>query len=413
MRTDFEEAYLQTRQGQRANEILRSCVHCGFCNATCPTYQLTGDELDGPRGRIYLMREFLQTGANDVRTVNHLDRCLTCRACESTCPSGVAYAELAEIVRSEIGPRRDGLQGWLRRVLTFAIPEVRRLRRLVALGRWFRWMLPESLASHLKTRTAEVPRPHMTRPEKTVLLLDGCVQRVNTPATNAVLESLLASRGVASVRAPDEGCCGSFELHAGDEPQALERIRHNIDAIYPLLGGVEAVVSTASGCGVTVKDYGRLLAHDADYAAKARDVSDKTMDVSKYLVLMSGRGVTWERSESVSVDGAQDRVSRVDKVAWHSPCTLQHGQRVSGNVEKLLQGAGYELVPVRDAHLCCGSAGSYSILQPEMADKLRERKLSSLQQHGAGVIATANIGCQSHLSGAARVPVVHWIELLK
>ena len=404
MKTDFDPDYLQTPEGARANQILRACVHCGFCNATCPTYQVTGDELDGPRGRIYLIRDLLQAEGSDDRVRQHLDRCLTCRACETTCPSGVAYGELAEIARFQLGEERAGLNGYLRGLLRWMIPKTDRLRYMALLGRWFRWMVPGYLRHAIPNRIGPAPnvRKHNATQDQArkILLLNGCAQQVSTPQTNQHLVQLLNERGIGVLYAANEQCCGSLDLHLGAKSAALSRIRDNVDALYEMLDDVEAVVSTASGCGVTIKDYARLLEHDADYVDKACAVGNKTMDVAEYLVAAFGTDAKFERADVA------------EKVAFHAPCTLQHGQRINTVVESLLCAAGYELVDVADSHLCCGSAGTYSILEPDMADTLKTRKLDALQRHQPDVIATANVGCQSHLATGATVAVKHWIELL-
>lgn len=397
MRTDLPAELLATSAGARANHILRSCVHCGFCNATCPTYQLTGDELDGPRGRIYLIRELLETGENRARAVQHLDRCLTCRACETTCPSGVAYGELAEIARNQIGPERPGRAGAIRRLFRWMVPHPARLRFMSRLGRAFKWFVPARLAKQLPAKVGKATRVSRDADVK-VLLLNGCAQQVTTAATNAHLNQLLETHDVGVTTLDAEACCGSLDLHLGDEAAALDYVRSNVDLLFPLLDQVEAIVSSASGCGVTYKDYGRLLADDAQYAKRAAAVADKTVDVAEYL-----------QRKALKLSAARPGA----KVAWHSPCTLQHGQKLVGIVESLLSSAGYTLTDVADSHLCCGSAGTYSVLQPELAAQLQQNKLRALKAGEPDVIATANVGCQAHLASASDIPVVHWIELLK
>jgi glycolate oxidase iron-sulfur subunit len=414
MRTDLPRALLGSEEGQRADAILRSCVHCGFCNATCPTYLIEGDELDGPRGRIYLIKEMLETGVADSVTRTHLDRCLTCRSCETTCPSGVKYGELLELGRetlenAPVRGLRDRLVRWgLRRI----VPYPSRFRPLVAVGRAFRWLLPRRLRAAVPPRfdyrpvTDAVPAARRSDAGR-VVLLEGCVQRVATQGVNAALRALLAARGVEVVTVREEGCCGGLALHLGARADADSTMGRLLDALEPHLDGIDAILSTASGCGVTIKDYGRLFAHDAERAPLARRVAELTRDVAEYLATLPGE---WAR------DPAHARV------AWHPPCTLQHGQRVTGVVERLLRQAGYDLVPVRDAHLCCGSAGTYSLLEPARAERLGSAKRAALLAANPDIIATANIGCQLHLSAArpaARlganepVPVRHWIELLR
>ena len=402
MQTELPLQLLATEHGARADSILRSCVHCGFCNATCPTYQLLGDELDGPRGRIYLIKEMLETEQADAVTRLHLDRCLTCRACETTCPSGVRYGELLEIGRDYLEAElpRHGVDRWLRRWLLAVVPRPRRFQRWAGLGRAFRWLLPRKLARQLPpaARSRSEPVARWSLPRQRVLLLQGCVQRAATPQVNAQLTKLLAVRGIEAITVSDEVCCGSLALHLGAGEQARATMAGNTDALAPLLPEVAAVISTASGCGVTMKDYGRLLADDPQRRDRARQLAEQTVDVAEYL---HGLDSDWQRDE------------KVRRVAWHPPCTLQHGQQITGLVEALLERAGYELVPVRDAHLCCGSAGTYSLLQPELAGRLRDAKLAALDAHRPDVIATANVGCQLHLTADPGTPVVHWLELLR
>jgi glycolate oxidase iron-sulfur subunit len=401
MQTALPEQYRRTPKGRRAEDILRSCVHCGFCNATCPTYQVVGDELDGPRGRIYLMKEMLETQTVDPIAGHHLDRCLTCRACETTCPSGVAYGELLEVARdfqtrhAERGLIERLIRGWLLRV----VPYPERFRRWARLGRAFAWLLPRKFRQQLPG--AVKPQPSVTNPEQpstTVLVLQGCVQRVATPEVNAALHRLLMRNGVAVIYAENETCCGGLPMHLGEEAAARELVRANLSALRSHIHQVSAIVSTASGCGVTLKDYKRFLDEDDELAATASHMVRKTCDVSELLV---------------SLDLDVDKLDDVERVAVHLPCTLQHGQKLGDGVTTLLRQAGYDLVPVRDGHLCCGSAGTYSVLQSDMADELRERKLSALQREGPDVIASANVGCQMHLGAESDVPVKHWLELLR
>jgi glycolate oxidase iron-sulfur subunit len=403
VQTSLPEAFRDSDDGRRAESILRSCVHCGFCNATCPTYQLLGDELDGPRGRIYLIKEMLEEEHVSPVTVRHLDRCLTCRSCETTCPSGVAYGELLEIGRNyqESRYRRTWVDGFIRNWLVRVVPDFRAFRRWSRLGSIARPFLPRQLRNQL-------PRPPKLRkpasvstaaadPSGKVLLLDGCAQRVSTPGVNDALEALLTSLGIEVVRHADEGCCGSLALHLGRQADALNAMRYNLDVLGDLVGEVDAVVSTASGCGVTLKDYRRLLNQDADAASAAALFSDKVMDVGEYL---SGLDVTWRRSTGYQ------------RVAFHAPCTLQHGQRSAEAPGTVLQQAGYDLVQVADAHLCCGSAGTYSLLESDLAEALGREKAAALTVDEPEVIATANVGCQVHIGTMADPPVVHWIELL-
>ncbi len=392
MQTDLPAEFLATPDGERANAILRSCVHCGFCNATCPTYQVLGNELDGPRGRIYLIKGMLERETPNAAVTTHLDRCLTCRACETTCPSGVRYGELLEIGREflERRPRRGLFERLVRWWLTRIVPRPEKLRR------WLRAALPfERLAPrHLRAMLRRPPEPDAETGTGGVLLLQGCVQRVMTPEVNAHFRKLLADRGMAARFDPNEGCCGGLNLHLGNAERARSEIAHNLDAMD--WSNAERIVSSATGCGVTLKEYHRILASAPDYAAAATRFAAKVCDASELLHEFEF--------------GKRDDMHRV---AWHAPCTLQHGQKINGRVEDLLSRAGYELVPVRDAHLCCGSAGSYSVLQPKIASELRERKTAALMEHRPDVIATANIGCQMHLADGSDVPVVHWLQLLQ
>ena len=401
MQTNLPLEFIATSRGQRADEILRSCVHCGFCNATCPTYQLSGDELDGPRGRIYLIKELLEEGTNKARATQHLDRCLTCRACETTCPSGVAYGELAEIAREELGPTRPGVIGLTRLFLQWLIPNHRILRTMSYVGRYFKWLLPKPLASQVPSQISKTlsSQPSQSAHARKILLLQGCAQQVTTGDVNKGLVSLLDAHGIGVVTAPEEGCCGSLDLHLGDSTKANAAIQRNVDALFPLLdGGVEGIISTASGCGVTVKDYARILADDPKYADRAKVLSAKTYDISEYL-----------SQANLPLTAKQPGQA----IAWHPPCSLQHGQKITGVVESLLENAGYTLVPVADSHLCCGSAGTYSVLQYERGEALKKLKLDSLLAADPQVIVTANVGCQSHLATGTSHPVLHRIEMLK
>lgn len=405
MQTKLPEAIVATAKGRRAEEILRSCVHCGFCNATCPTYELLGDELDGPRGRIYLIKDMLETQKVEPVAVTHLDRCLTCRACETTCPSGVEYSQLLEIARDYVkrNYRRGLLDRIKRRWLIRTVPHKQRFRRWVRLGRAVRWLLPRRLREMLPpavpaTVLQATPRVSAAVATGSVLLLNGCVQQITTPQVNAALRELLAARSIAVVELAEEGCCGALELHLGEEPGGLAAMRKMLDDIAPWLDEVDAVISTASGCGVTLKDYPRLLADDATYGELARRLHDKLLDVGEYLLSLD---LSWRKRDEVLA------------VALHQPCTLQHGQKLGDEARRLLQNAGYDLVVVRDEHSCCGSAGTYSLLQGELSRELRDQKISCLEAGRPDVIATSNVGCHTHLAVSASVPVVHWIELLR
>lgn len=405
MQTKLPEAIVATPKGRRAEEILRSCVHCGFCNATCPTYELLGDELDGPRGRIYLIKEMLEAQKVERVTVTHLDRCLTCRACETTCPSGVEYSQLLEIGRDYVTSnyRRDLLDRIKRLWLVHTVPHRQRFRLWARLGRAVRWFLPGRLREMLPVvpRTAvrqATPLVKRAVATSSVLLLNGCVQQVTTPQVNAALRELLAARSIAVVELEEEGCCGALELHLGQEPGALAAMRRLLDNLSPWLDEVDAVISTASGCGVTLKDYPRLLKDDATHGKLARKLDDKLLDVGEYLLSLN---LSWRKRDEFLA------------VALHQPCTLQHGQKLGDEARQLLQNAGYDLMAVRDEHSCCGSAGTYSLLQGNLSTQLRDRKIRSLESGQPDAIATSNVGCHTHLAVAASVPVVHWIELLR
>jgi glycolate oxidase iron-sulfur subunit len=392
MQTDLADFIRDTPQGREADAILRKCVHCGFCTATCPTYQLLGDELDGPRGRIYLIKQALEGAPVTSRTRLHLDRCLTCRACESTCPSGVQYGRLVDIGRAVVEARapRGAWERLRRSALAFALPRTRLFAALLWLGQRVRFLLP---------RLVPAPAPAAgnwpaARHARRMLALAGCVQPALAPRINAAAARVLDRAGISLIEAPGAGCCGAVRFHLNDQDAGLADMRALIDAWWPFVerGEVEAIVVTASGCGSTVKEYGHYLAHDPAYRDKAARISALAKDLSEVVPAGTGKGT--------------------GRVAFHSPCSLQHGQQIRGRVEALLAGAGYELAPVADAHLCCGSAGTYSILQPVLAAQLRTRKLAALQERAPEAIATANIGCLTHLQGEARVPVRHWIELL-
>ena len=418
METHLADFIRDTREGREAEAILRRCVHCGFCTATCPTYQLLGDELDGPRGRIYLIKQMLEGAPVTARTQLHLDRCLTCRACETTCPSGVEYGRLADIGRNLVEARvgRSGMEALKRRALRAVVPHRRRFAALLKLGQWMRPLLPEALkqkvpepvhhpgatrhpSSSEEGKNAWPKRAHARR----MLVLEGCVQPSLTPATNVAAARVLDRLGITLERTPQSGCCGAVSFHLSAHEEALHHMRRNIDAWWPAIGrGAEAIVITASGCGVMVKDYGHALAHDMDYADKARRISELARDVSEV--------VTAERDRIEPLLRHPPR-SR-GRVAFHSPCSLQHGLRIRGAIESLLTRAGYELVPVTDPHLCCGSAGTYSLLQPELSRQLLERKLGSLTAAEPREILTANVGCQTHLQSGTPLPVRHWIEAL-
>ena len=398
MQTSLADFIRERPEGREAEAILRKCVHCGFCTATCPTYQVLGDDLDSPRGRIYLIKRVLEGAPVTGRTRLHLDRCLTCRACETTCPSGVQYGRLADIGRAIVEERtaRPLLDRAVRAALSLVLPRTWLFGFFLFLGRIFKAVLPQNLRQKIpaKTDPGLWPAPRHAR---RMLVLAGCVQPALAPSINAAAARVLDRQGISLVEAPGAGCCGGIRFHLNRQEEGRDDMRALIDAWWPSIerGEIEAIVMTASGCGTTVKDYGHLLAHDPGYAEKAKRVSLLTRDLSEVLS-----------------PAELPRVAAGTRVAFQSPCSLQHGQQLDGKVEALLQGAGFALAPVRDAHLCCGSAGAYSLLQPEISGELRRRKLEALQEGAPASIATANIGCLSHLQGGAAVPVRHWIELL-
>jgi glycolate oxidase iron-sulfur subunit len=405
MQTNLAEFIRDTPEGKEADAILRKCVHCGFCNATCPTYQLLGDELDGPRGRIYLIKQVLEGSAPTVKTRLHLDRCLTCRACETTCPSGVEYGRLADIGRHLVETRvpRGPIESAWRRSLNAVIPNPTVFGFLLKLGQLARPLLPAAL----KRKVPAPPPPAGLWPATTharkMLVLEGCVQPVISPATNAAAARVLDRVGISLVRAPGAGCCGAVPFHLNEQDEALGYMRRNIDAWWPHIEqGAEAVIITATGCGVMVKDYGHALAHDPAYSDKARRISELSKDISEIIAAESAALVS--RFSSL--------VSRGQRVAFHAPCSLQHGLKLKGTVESILIELGFNLTPILDAHLCCGSAGTYSILQPELSQRLLQNKIAALESGAPSAILTANIGCQAHLQGATALPVRHWIEAL-
>ncbi len=401
MQTTLSEHAKSLPRGEEAESILRSCVHCGFCNATCPTYQLLGDELDGPRGRIYLIKQVLEGKEVTEKTQLHLDRCLSCRNCETTCPSGVDYHNLLDIGREVVDaavPRPLG-QRLLRDSLRAVVPNAGLFKSLTQLGNSFRPLLPGAL----KTKLPGNIRPAKARPTRQharqMLILEGCVQPGLSPNTNAATARVLDRLGISITSIAQAGCCGAVDYHLNAQEQGLQRARRNIDAWWPSIeAGAEAIVQTASGCGAFVKDYGHLLRNDPAYAQKAAAISERTKDLVEVL-----------RAEPLEQLGGCTRQT----LAFHCPCTLQHAQKLGGAVESVLTRLGFNLTPVPDSHLCCGSAGTYSITQPVLAKQLRDNKMNALESGNPDVIATANIGCQTHLASANRTPVKHWIELIE
>ena len=401
MQTALADFIRDTPAGHEADRILRSCVHCGFCNATCPTYQLLGDELDGPRGRIYQIKQLLEGAVVTRATLTHLDRCLTCRNCETTCPSGVRYGQLLDIGRERVEQRikRPWPQRLARWLIRRIIPYPARFAMLVRIGQWLRPLLPPDLRRKLPARQRAGAWP-AARHARRMLVLDGCVQPALAPDINAAAARVLDKLGISLIAPNLAGCCGTASHHTSGFEEAKAFARRTIDGWWPLIEqGAEAIVTTASGCGVHVKDYGRLLGNDPAYAGKAARVAALTKDLSEILA----------REDLTPLQSA---LRSGQRVALHSPCTLQHGQRLNGVVETLLRDLGFTLVPVAEPHLCCGSAGTYSILQRDLSQQLQRRKLGHLEANAPAVIATANIGCLVHLAGGATVPVRHWVELL-
>ncbi len=399
MQTNIVERYANTDYGREAEAILRKCVHCGFCTATCPTYQLLGDELDGPRGRIYQIKEILEGATPTSSTQTHLDRCLTCRSCETTCPSGVDYGRLADIgrkiVEDEVG--RSWIQTLIRKALIVVIPNRQLFGFLMRMGQLFRPFMPGAIRRKIPKRVAPSVWPTSTH-TRTMLVLEACAQPSATPNVNGAAARVLDRLGIQLKAAKEAGCCGAVAHHLSDHDRGFDAVKRNIDAWWPLIEqGAEAIVITASGCGVMVKEYGHLLADDPLYAEKAQRVSEMAKDISEVLVN--------EDLGGLKVRGAKT-------LAFHSPCTLQHGQKLNGLTESILRELGFDLKPVADSHLCCGSAGTYSILQPDLSKRLLKNKVKALEATGAPTIATANVGCQLHLSTGANTPVKHWIELV-
>ena len=400
MQTSIVQKYANTPQGQQADSILRKCVHCGFCTATCPTYQLLGDELDSPRGRIYLIKQMLEGAEVTEKTRNHLDRCLTCRSCETTCPSGVEYGKLVDIGRDLVEKEvpRGFVERLTRQALISVLPNRPVFNALLKLGQTFKPVVPGALGKKIPPKRAKTPWPG-ARHSRRMLVLDACAQPGATPNVNAAAARVLDRLGISLVIAPEAGCCGAVAYHLNDQAGGLDAMRANIDAWWPEVEkGCEAIVITASGCGVMVKEYGHLLAGDAVYAEKAKRIAELCKDMTEVFAA--------ESLETLNLS------AQGQKVAFHAPCTLQHGQKIVGVAERYLREAGFELTTVADSHLCCGSAGTYSITQPELSQSLLKNKVEALEAGHPDVIATANIGCHLHIETGAQTPVKHWIELI-
>lgn len=403
MQTNLASWARDTDLGKEADEILRRCVHCGFCQATCPTYQILGDELDSPRGRIYLIKQVLEGVEPTIATQSHLDKCLTCRNCETTCPSGVEYGALIDIGRALVDERVERpvsqrlVRGVLRRLLTSPLfgPAFR-------LGRVLRPVLPSVLRNKIPApRPAGVLPAHGTRHARQVLMPRGCVQPSMMPSIDAATMRVLDAAGIGTRDVAASGCCGAINFHLDAQEQALVQMRRNIDAWLPLIesGEVEAIVMNASGCGAMVREYAHHLRHDADYAVKAQSVVDKVLDISEIL----------------APHAAQLRAALgplPESIAFHPPCTLQHWQGLRGVNERLLVDLGFTLKPFTESHLCCGSAGTYSVTQPELSVQLRDRKLEVIDKVKPACIVSSNIGCVTHLQSGTQTPVRHWIEVV-
>jgi glycolate oxidase iron-sulfur subunit len=405
MQTKLAPEFIHTADGQEAEAILRKCVHCGFCTATCPTYQLLGDELDGPRGRIYLIKQVLEGEVPTRKTQLHLDRCLSCRNCETTCPSGVQYGHLVDIGRKLVDERvpRPATENALRWALKEGLPSPL-FAPAMKLGQAVRGLLPASLKNKVPAPQDAGRWPTRQHPRK-VLMLAGCVQPAMSPNINSATARVLDAAGIQAVLAPKAGCCGAVKFHLNDQDGGKAEMRRNIDAWWPYVDagagpGVEAIVMNASGCGVTVKEYGHILKDDPVYADKAARISALTRDLSELLPEL--------------VEQLRPQVAaRAGQIAFHPPCTLQHGQQLRGGVEQHLGALGFDIkVASCEAHLCCGSAGTYSVLNPKISYQLRDRKLANLSEMQPEVIVSANIGCITHLQSGTATPVRHWVEVL-
>lgn len=405
MQTHLSAEFSASTEGKEAAAILRKCVHCGFCNATCPTYQLLGDELDGPRGRIYLIKQMLEGTQVTRSTQQHLDRCLTCLNCQTTCPSGVEYGHLIDIGRKLVEERveRPPLERAKRWLLREGLTSSWFAAALKA-GQVLRPLLPRVLKNKVPARTAK-QSAHAARAVKLrkVLILQGCVQPAMLPNIDRATERVLDAAGIQVVYAAGSGCCGALRTHLSDSQGGLNDMRRNIEAWTPTLlsGEIEAIVSSASACALAIKEYGSALAHDPAYADRARRISALARDLSELLPAMA--------------PALKDRLHAAPqpRAAFHAPCTLQHGQRLRGIVETQLRAWGFELTAACDeSHLCCGSAGAYSILQPQIATQLRDRKLRNIGKLEPQILLSANIGCIQHLQSGTSMQVLHWIELL-
>ena len=408
MQTQLAPEFQNTPDGLQAEAILRKCVHCGFCTATCPTYQLLGDELDGPRGRIYLIKQVLEGEMPTRKTQLHLDRCLTCRNCETTCPSGVQYGHLVDIGRKLVDERvpRPAGERAVRWALKQGLPSPL-FAPAMKIGQAVRGLLPDALKNKVPAKQASGVWPTRTHARK-MLMLEGCVQPAMMPNINSATARVLDAAGIQTVVAAKAGCCGAVKFHLNDQNGGKAEMRRNIDAWWPYVqSGIEALVMNASGCGVTVKEYGFILKDDPAYAEKAARISALTRDLSELLPIIA------EALQARAPALMEKIAASAPRLAFHPPCTLQHGQQLRGGVEQYLGALGFDIrVSSNEAHLCCGSAGTYSVLQPELAYQLRDRKLANLGEVAADVIVSANIGCITHLQSGTATPVRHWVEVL-
>ena len=411
MQTNLADLVKDTREGKEADAILRTCVHCGFCLATCPTYQLLDDELDSPRGRIYLMKEVLEGRVATQKTQLHLDRCLTCRACETACPSGVRYGKLIDICRNVVEKQveRSVKTKIVRYALRQILPNLNVFMVFLKTGQAVRSLLPKEIRGLIpsKSRNAGIWPP--ARHKRKMLVLDGCVQPSIAPNINAATARILDKIGISLIKVEKENCCGAISYHLNAQQEGLDYMRHNIDAWWPycdnnVAHGVEAIVMTASGCGVTVKEYGNYLINDPIYSEKAVRISELTKDISEIL--------EDEAEQLIPLFSNVESCTKRSKLAFHSPCTLQHGLQINGVVENILTTAGFDLTFVQDSHICCGSAGTYSILQPKLSKQLLRNKIKILESDKPDQIVTANIGCLAHLQSGTSWIIKHWIEML-
>jgi len=401
MQTQLAPFAKNSPSGRRAEEILRQCVHCGFCTATCPTYQLLGDELDGPRGRIYLIKQFLEGQQSGAKTRLHLDRCLQCRSCETTCPSGVEYGQLLEIGKQMLDEKspRSTFEQLTRKGLAYALSDKKRFSALLKVANLSKPLLPAVLKNKLPHSVSEAGVWPTTQHSRKMLILDGCVQPSLSPNINSATARILDRLGISLIRLQKEGCCGAVNQHLGQLQAAKQQMKNNIDLWWPEIeAGAEALVTTASGCGAFIQQYAEHLADEPEYADKAAKLVALCKDIAQIVSIEDLTAITPKQPRS--------------KISYHPPCTLQHWQQQPQLVEGLLTRLGFELNPLQDGHLCCGSAGTYAITQPKLSQQLKERKLAQLTCHPTEMIVSANIGCINHLQAGAKVPVKHWIELL-